>query len=156
MKKLGKNSIYFYFGTLIIVMLGYIVTLLVAGFLTDLVSGIVIFPENAVEEFALIDYLTPPRINWLVYVVGWFVVCFLVNYGSAKLFEEGEKVGILSSFFLILWFFTTSAIIIGFIINSLTVSTYTWNGLFDTLFVAPFWALAPTFAAILGVNDITS
>ena len=154
MKESEKLTVYV--GTFITVMVGYIVTIFVAGFFTDLVSGIVIFPEWAVEEFALIDYLTPPRLTWLVYSVGWFTVCLLVNSRSTKWFEEEKRVGILSSFFFIIWFFNTLVIITGFLINSVIVSTLSLEALLDLLFLAPFWALAPSIAGLLGVNDITS
>ncbi|MHA1944518.1 MAG: hypothetical protein ACXAC6_00765 [Candidatus Hodarchaeales archaeon] len=152
MKESEKLTVYV--GTFITVMVGYFVLLIVSGFITDLVSGIVFFPESgSIGEFAVIEYLTPPRLSWLVYGVGWFVVCLLVNYGSTRSLEEGEKLDILSSFFLILWFVTTLAIVAGFLLKSLAVSALSWEGLFDLLFVALFWALAPTIAVIHGVND---
>jgi hypothetical protein len=143
-----------YIGTFIIVMVGYIVLLIVTDFIIDLVSGIVIFPKRwGIGKFAAIDYLTPPRLTWLVFSVGWFLVCFLVNYGSTRWLEEGEKVDISSLFFLFLWFITTLAIVIGFIIKTLLVATISWEILFDELFVALFWALAPTIVALLGITN---
>ena len=143
-----------YFGSFIIVMVGYIVTLLAADFLIDLVSGIVIFPKDwGLGVFAAIDYLTPSRLTWLVYAIDWFLVCFLIHYGSTRWLEEGKMVGINTIFFLIFWFITTLAIVSGFIIKTLLVSTISWEMLLDELFVALFWALAPTIAALLGISN---
>lgn len=143
-----------YISTFIIVMVGHIVSLIVTDFIIDLVSGVVIFPKRwGIGKFAVIDYLTPPRLTWLVYAVGWFLVCILVYYGSTRWLEAGEKVDIFSLFFLILWFITTLAIVIGFIIKTLLVATISWEILFDELFVALFWALAPTIAALLGISN---
>jgi len=152
MKESGKMAVFI--GTFIIVMVGYIASLIVADFITDVVSGIVIFPKDwGFGVFAVIDYLTPPRITWLVYTVGWFLVCILVNYGSTRWLEEGENIGIKSLIFLILWFIATLAIIIGFIIKTLLVATISLEGLLDELFVALFWALAPTIAVLLGGSN---
>ena len=151
MKVSGKMAVYV--GTFIIVMVGYIVSHFAVDIIIDLVSGIVIFPKDyGIGVFAAIDYLTPQRITWLVYAVGWFVVCILVNYGSTRWIEEREKIEILSVSFVILWLIVTLAIIIGFIIKTLLVTTISWENLFDELFVALFWALAPTIAALLGVK----
>ena len=89
MKESGRMVVYV--GTFIIVMVGYIVTLLVADFLIDVVSGIVIYPKDwGFGVFAVIDYLTPSRLTWLVYALGWFLVCILVHYGSTRWLEEGK------------------------------------------------------------------
>ncbi|MHA2247219.1 MAG: hypothetical protein ACXADY_19895 [Candidatus Hodarchaeales archaeon] len=158
MKESGKMAVYI--GMFIIVMVGYIVLLLMTDFIIDLVSGIVFFPKDwGFGKFAIIDYLTPPRLTWLVYAIGWFLMCiivniFLINNGvSTRWFEEGEKVEIKSLFFLFLWFITTLAIVIGFIIKTILVSTISWEILLDELFVALFWALAPTLTALHGVSN---
>jgi hypothetical protein len=152
LKELGKMTVYI--GTFIIAMVGYITTLIIADFITDMVSGIVIYPKRwGLGKFALIDYLTPPRITWLVYAVGWFLVCILVHYRSKKWIEGDEKVSILSPFFVTLWFFASLAIVFGFIIKTFLVATIYWESLLDVPFAALFWALAPTTAALLGVNN---
>jgi hypothetical protein len=152
MKESEKMAVYI--GTFIIVMVGYIVSLIVADFITDLVSGIVIFPKDwGIGVSAAIDYLTPPRLTWLVYAVGWFLVCILIHYGSTKWLEEGKMAEIKTLFFLILWFITTLAIVSGFVIKTLLVAQISWERLLDELFIAPFWALAPTIAALLGISN---
>jgi hypothetical protein len=141
-------------GTFIIVMVGHIITLFVTDFIIDLVSGIVIFPKRwGIGKFAVIDYLTPQRLTWLGYAVGWFLVCIFVYYGSIRWFEAGEKVDLSLLFLLILWFITTLAIVIGFIIKTLLVATISWEILLDELFVALFWALAPIITVLLGISN---
>jgi hypothetical protein len=54
---------------------------------------------------------------------------------------------------LFLWFVATLAIVSGFIIKILLVATISWESLLDELFVAPFWALTPTIAALLGISN---
>ena len=152
MKESGKIAVYI--GTFIIVMIGYIISIFVADFMIDLVSGIVIYPRKwNLGIFAAIEYLTHDRLSWLVYAIGWFVVCISVHNRSAKWFEIEEKAGLLSLFFLILWFISTSAIITGFILKILLGSTISLEGLIDIIFVALFWALAPSMAVLLGANN---
>lgn len=89
-KESGQRVVYI--GTFIIVMVGYIVLLIVTDFIIDLVSGLVIFPKRwGIGKFVIIDYLTPPRLTWLIYAVGWFLVCIFAYYGSTKWLEVGEK-----------------------------------------------------------------
>ncbi|MFX0174351.1 MAG: hypothetical protein ACFE9L_20940 [Candidatus Hodarchaeota archaeon] len=141
----GSEKMAVYVGTFVFVIVGYIVSLIVSDFLTNVFS-------SGVE----IDFLTTDRLSWLIFAIGWLIVCFLVNYGSTRWLEEGEKVGILSLFFLILWFISTLAIVIGYIIKTLLeggATLITLDSLLDELFVALFWALAPTIAALLGVSN---
>jgi hypothetical protein len=141
----GSEKMAVYVGTFIFVIVGYIVSLIVSDILTDVFSSGV-----------GLDFLTTPRLTWMIFAIGWLLVCILVNYGSTRWLEEGEKVGILSLFFLILWFIATLAIVIGFIIKILLegdAATISLDGLLDELFVALFWALAPTIAALLGVSN---
>jgi hypothetical protein len=151
-----------YAGTFIFVIVGYIVLLFVPDFIIDVVSGIVIFPKQwGIGVFAVIDYLTPPRLTWLVFALGWFFVCILVNYGSTRWVDVGEKFDIPSLFFVLLWFVSSFAVIVGYIVWSLfqgyfevvTLDPTVPGNLVDQYFEGLFWALAPSLAALFGVRN---
>lgn len=89
-------------------------------------------------------------INGLV----WFVVCFIVYFGSTKLDEK--KFSLVSPSFLITWFFVAMGIVLGFILDiiiqgdSLTIDgDLIKNAVFLNLAIA----LGPTAAASMGLND---
>lgn len=128
-------------------MLGYIVSVMGAAILTDIVAGVVIFPHGWNSAFSLIDYLTSQRVNWLVYTGGWIGVCFGVTVLARKWFKQNYQMKVFSPIFLLVWVNMASAVISGFIIKTWLVGVFSWNAFIDMLFVGLFWALAPTFAA---------
>ena len=146
------TSAFFFLDTFIIVTLGYIISVVGAALLTDIVAGVVIFPTGWDSAFSLIDYFTSQRVTWLVYTGGWFGVCIVVNMRTRKWLEKNGQIRILSPFFIVLWIIVTLAVITGFLIKTWLVGTFSWDGLIDMLFVALFWALAPTFATQFGCN----
>ncbi|MHA2074374.1 MAG: hypothetical protein ACXACU_11590 [Candidatus Hodarchaeales archaeon] len=161
----GSEKMAIYVGTFIFVIVGYIVSLIASGFMTDIfsgvLSGIVIFPKDWGIGVISLDSLTStPRLTWMVSAIGWLLVCIFVNYGSTRWLEEGEKIGILSFFFVILWLISSLAMIVGYIVWSLiqgyseviTLDPAIPGNLVDQYFEGLFWALSPSIAALLGVR----
>ena len=142
MKGSGKLSVYV--GTFIFVIVGYLVMQIVSDLLSDIFTDL------------NIDLFTPARIGLIVLAIGWFLVCFLTYWGSTRFLEEGEKAGLLSLFFFIVWLFASLGILIGINIHFIVqggVLTLNLDILLDQFFVAMPLALAPTIAAILGVSN---
>lgn len=148
----GSEKMAVYVGTFVFVIVGYIVALIISDILV----------ENLLK--LEIDFLTEDRINRLVFAIGWFIIVFLTYWGSTRWLEEGEKVGILSLFFVILWLVCSLAVIIGYIVWSLmqgnseviTLDPAIPGNLVDKYFEGLFWALSPTVAALLGVSNKAS
>ena len=142
MKGSGKLAVYV--GTFLFVIVGYFVMQLVSDILSD------VFTDLA------IDFLTPVRIALIVAALGWFVVCFLTYWGSTRWLEVGEKVGLLSLFFFLVWLTASLGILIGIILfnmfQGLTI-TLDLDNILNTFFFAMPLALAPAIAAILGVTN---
>ena len=142
MKGSGKLSVYV--GTFIFVIVGYLVMQIVSDFLSDIFGNL------------NIDFLTPLRIGLIVIAIGWFLVCFLTYWGSTRWLDEGEKSGLLSLFFVIVWLFASLGILIAiklfFMIQGGTL-VLDLDDLINTFFVAMPLALAPSVAAILGVSN---
>ncbi len=84
----GSEKLSVYVGSFVFVIVGYLVMLLVSDNLKNIFTDL------------NIDFLSPTRIVTLALALGWFVLGFLVYWGSTRWLESGEKVGILSlSFF---------------------------------------------------------
>ncbi|MFX0123936.1 MAG: hypothetical protein ACFFAE_09880 [Candidatus Hodarchaeota archaeon] len=145
----GSEKMAVYVGTFIFVIVGYIAAL----FISDILAEILVDLQ--------IDFLTQERINRLVFAIGWFVIVFLSYWGSTRWLEDGEKVGVLSLFFVIVWLISSLAVIVGYIAWSLlqgnaeviTLDPAVPGNLVDQYFSGLFWALAPTCAALLGVSN---
>jgi hypothetical protein len=100
--------------------------------------------------------LTAIRIAAIVAALAWFLVCFFTYFGSTRWIEEGEKVGILSLFFFILWIVTSFGVVIAFIVNNLLQeipTVITLEILLDSFFYGLILALAPTLSALLGISN---
>ena len=142
MKGSGKLSVYV--GTFIFVIVGYLLMQIVSDFLSKIFADL------------NIEFLTPLRIGLIVVAIGWFLVCFLTYWGSTRWLDEGEKSGLLSLFFVIVWLFASLGILIAiklfFMIQGGTL-VLNFDDLINTFFVAMPLALAPTIAAILGVSN---
>jgi amino acid transporter len=142
MKGSGKLSVYV--GTFIFVIVGYLVMQIVSDFLSDIFGNL------------NIDFLTPLRIGLIVVAIGWFLVCFLTYWGSTRWLDEGERSGLLSLFFVIVWLSASLGILIAiklfFMFQGGTL-VLDLDDLINTFFVAMPLALAPTIAAILGVSN---
>lgn len=145
----GSEKMAVYVGTFVFVIVGYIAALFVSRILSDVLLDL------------QIDFLTSGRIDRLVFAIGWFVIVFLTYWGSTRWLEEGEKIGILSLFFVILWLVSSLAVIVGYIVWSLiqgnseviTLDPAISGNLVDQYFEGLFWALSPTVAALLGVSN---
>ncbi|UCE13256.1 MAG: hypothetical protein JSV04_13855 [Candidatus Heimdallarchaeota archaeon] len=149
----GNEKVAVYLGTFVFVIIGCLVSLIVSDILYDVLYEL----ELEILTQEIIPGQT--RSYWLVFALGWFIVCFLTYFGSTRWLESGEKLGILSLFFFILWFITTLAIVIANIVKILLeggAATIDLDFFLDQLFIALFWALAPTIAALLGVSNKAS
>lgn len=127
-----------YLGTFIFVIVGYIVS------------------------YFLVDLLSDMDINLLpsiIAAIGWFLICWLTNFGSTRWLESGEKVGILSIFFFILWLIATVATVIAFIVITLlegNAAIIDIDLLVDQFFFWMPYAIGPAIAALLGVSNKAS
>ncbi|MFV2013865.1 MAG: hypothetical protein ACC656_00415 [Candidatus Heimdallarchaeota archaeon] len=89
-------------------------------------------------------------INGLV----WFIVCFVVYFGSTKL--EAKKFSLISPSFFITWFFVAMGIVLGFILDLVIQGgTVTIDGdlIKNAIFLQLAIALGPTAAASMGLGD---
>ena len=98
--------------------------------------------------------LEPAQIDGLIIGLVWFIVCFVVYFGSTKLDEK--KFALVSPNFFITWFFVSMGIILGYILdiiiqgNSVTIDG---DLIKDAVFLNLAIALGPTGAASMGLND---
>jgi hypothetical protein len=142
MKGSGKLSVYV--ATFIFVIVGYLVMQIVSDFLSDIFADL------------NIDFLTPLRIGLIVLAIGWFLVSFLTYWGSTFWLEEGDKTGLLSLFFFIVWLFASLGILIAMMLHTMIQGqtlTLDLDNILNTFFIAMPLALAPTIGAILGVSN---
>jgi hypothetical protein len=142
MKGSGKLAVYV--GTFVFVIVGYLVMQVVSDILSD------IFTDLA------IDFLTPLRIGLIVAALGWFVVCFLTYWGSTRWLDEGEKAGILSLFFFLVWLVASVGILIAIMLHTMiqgATVVLDLDNILNTFFFAMPLALAPSIAAVLGVSN---
>jgi len=140
----GNEKIAVYLGTFIFIIIGYIVALIASDILFDVFTDL------------NIDILTPDRIVSIVLAIGWFLICLLTYFGSTRWLEEGEKTGILSLFFFILWLIASIATVIAYIVKVLlegNAAIIDLDLLLDQFFIAMPYAVGPTIAALLGVSN---
>jgi hypothetical protein len=140
----GSEKMSVYIGTLVFIIIGYLVMLISQDALLD------IFNEIG------IDFLTPLRVSTLVSAIGWFILSFLVYWGSTRWIETGERMGILSLFFIVLWLIAGFGLLLSGIIYNLLNDIpvlLDLDPLLDSYFVNLAIALIPTLAAALGVSN---
>ncbi len=143
----GSDKMAVYVATFIFVIIGYLLYLVVRDILTPVFTNL------------NIDILTPARIGLLVFAIAWFVVTFLTGWGSTKWLEEGQKTGIMSLFFFILWIIASFALVIAKIVELLlggSSAVINLDIMLDGFFVSLPLALAPALAAILSVSNKTT
>ncbi len=140
----GSEKMAVYVSTFVFVIIGYLLSL----FLSDILSDV--FTQLG------IDLLTPARTVLLVFAIAWFVITFLSGWGSTRWIEEGDKVGLLSLMFFILWIIASFAIVIAWLIKplveggSVIIDLDLW---LDQFFFALPLALAPTIAVLLSITN---
>lgn len=101
--------------------------------------------------------LDPVQIDGLIIGLVWFVVCFVVYFGSTKLDEK--RFALVSPNFFITWFFVAMGIVFGYILDVIIQGdTLTIDGDFikEAVFTNLAIALGPTAAASMGLNDKSS
>lgn len=141
----GSERATIYLGTFIFVVVGYIVYQFLNRELTKiLVTAVIPAP------FTLASVL------FLVYALTWWILCIVVYFGSTRWLEEGEKVGLVSLFFFILWIIAAVGILVGtildLILGGFSVSLDP-DILINSFIVGLTTALGPTIAALLGVSN---
>ncbi|MHA2245943.1 MAG: hypothetical protein ACXADY_13355 [Candidatus Hodarchaeales archaeon] len=140
----GSEKMAVYVSTFVFVIIGYLLSLILSDILSD------VFNELG------IDLLTPARTALLVFAIAWFVITFLSGWGSTRWIEEGDKVGLLSLMFFILWIIAGFAIVIAWLIKplveggSVIIDLDLW---LDQFFFALPLALAPTIAVLLSITN---
>lgn len=140
----GSEKMAVYVSTFVFVIIGYLLSLIISDILSD------VFTQLG------IDLLTPARTALLVFAIAWFIVTFLSGWGSTRWIEEGEKVGLLSLMFFILWIIASFAIVIAWLIKplveggSVIIDLDLW---LDQFFFALPLALAPTIAVLLSITN---
>ncbi|UCG01204.1 MAG: hypothetical protein JSW11_16495 [Candidatus Heimdallarchaeota archaeon] len=140
----GSEKMAVYVSTFVFVILGYLLSLIISDILSD------VFTQLG------IDLLTPARTVLLVFAIAWFIVTFLSGWGSTRWIEEGERVGLLSLMFFILWIIASFAIVIAWLIKPLleggtvVIDLDQW---LDQFFFALPLALAPTIAVLLSITN---
>ncbi|MHA2097435.1 MAG: hypothetical protein ACW99A_02005 [Candidatus Kariarchaeaceae archaeon] len=98
--------------------------------------------------------LNATQINGLINGLVWFVVCFVVFFGSTKL--EEKKFSLVSPSFFLTWFFVAMGIILGSILDVIIQGdSVTINGNFvkNAVFLNLAIALGPTCAASMGLEE---
>ncbi|OLS25763.1 MAG: hypothetical protein HeimC2_16980 [Candidatus Heimdallarchaeota archaeon LC_2] len=107
--------------------------------------------EIDINELAGLNQL---QITGLINGLVWFVVCFVVYFGSTKLDEK--KFALISPSFIITWFFVAMGIVLGVILDTIIQGDeLTINGdlIKNAVFLNLTIALGPTAAASMGLND---
>jgi len=107
--------------------------------------------EIDINELAGLNQL---QIVGLINGFVWFVVCFVVYFGSTKLDEK--KFALISPSFIITWFFVAMGIVLGVILDTIIQGDeLTINGdlIKNAVFLNLAIALGPTAAASMGLND---
>ena len=140
----GSEKMAVYVSTFVFVIIGYLLSLILSDILSEVFTQIGI------------DLLTPERTALLVFAIAWFVITFLSGWGSTRWIEEGEKFGLLSLMFFILWIIASFAIVIAWLIKPLleggsaVIDLDLW---LDQFFFALPLALAPTIAVLLSITN---
>ena len=141
----GNEKLAVYVGTFVFVLLGWILSGYLEEFLADIIGDLGILDAAQAVQ--------------LVFALTWFIVCLLTYWGSTRWLESGEKAGILSLFFFILWAVASLAIVIGYLVKELLTGgtiTVALESLLDFFFYWLLLALSPTIAALLGVSNKAS
>lgn len=140
----GSEKMAVYIGTLLFIIIGYLVMLLSRDALVDVFNDLGI------------DFLDQNRVSDLVIAIGWFILSFLVYWGSTRWLESGERVGVLSLFFIVLWLIAGFGLLLAGIIYNLLNDIQVvldLDPLLNSYFGELATALIPTLAAALGVSN---
>ncbi len=141
----GNEKLAVYVGTFVFVLLGWILSGYLEEFLADIIGDLGILEAAQAAQ--------------LVFALTWFIVCLLTYWGSTRWLESGEKAGILSLLFFILWAVSSLAIVIGYLVKELLIGgtiTVALESLLDFFFYWLLLALSPAIAALLGVSNKAS
>jgi len=141
----GNEKLAVYVGTFVFVLLGWILSGYLEEFLADIIGDLGILDAAQAAQ--------------LVFALTWFIVCLLTYWGSTRWLESGEKAGILSILFFILWTVASLAIVIGYLVKELLIGgtiTVALESLLDFFFYWLLLALSPAIAALLGVSNKAS
>ncbi len=131
----GSEKLSVYIGTFIFVIIGFFIMKLLSDYLT--------------AEFTDLA-------GSIISAIGWFVLGFVTYWGSTRWLESGEKMGMISLFFILIWLISAFGILIaGIIAVTVQTGTITLNldNLIDVFFFWLPYALIPALATTLGVSN---
>lgn len=135
---------------MIAVMLFTAIGIVIAYFLTKL-----ILDYNATGVLANIKDILTNNNNGLLLGLLWLIVCIITYIGVSKVYS-GEKVGILSLFFFLLWFSAVIGLFIGNVlwalIDNQTV-TFNLDFIINSITTNLVISLIPTLAAALSISN---
>ncbi|MHA1225875.1 MAG: hypothetical protein ACTSPV_03955 [Candidatus Hodarchaeales archaeon] len=142
----GSEKFSVYIATFIFVIIGYLVSLI----LSDILANIFLDLD--------IDFLsTGNRVGLLVLAIGWFIVSFLTGWGSTHWVEEGEKTGLISPFFFLLWIISSFGVVVALIVNDLLFSgspvIINLDSIINQFFGSLIISLPPATAVLLSVSN---
>ena len=139
-----NNKIIVMIATLLFAAIGLIVSLFLSEILVEQAAS----QTGSIKD--LLDILTEP--NTLSGLV-WLIICVICFYGVKQVIDEGENVGPISVYFLLIWIGAIIGILIGNIVWLLIKGQQITLDL-DTLIASTslIFSLAPSFAAALGVS----
>lgn len=141
----GSEKLAVYVGTFVFVLIGWILSIYIEEFFTNVIGDLGILTGIQAAE--------------LGFALTWFVVCLLTYWGSTRWLESGERAGILSIMFFVLWAIASLAMIIGFFGRELLLGntiTIDLDTILDGFFYWLLLALSPTISALLGVSNKAS
>ncbi|OLS21318.1 MAG: hypothetical protein HeimC3_36350 [Candidatus Heimdallarchaeota archaeon LC_3] len=142
-----NNKIIVMIATLLFAAVGLIISNLIQDIITDQASS---QNEGIIKEF--FDLITTPG---LLSGLIWLLLCIIVFYGVRMVVDEGENVGPISLFFLLIWLGAVIGLVIGEIVWILFKGSsiiLDLDLLIDTFAFNLTLALGPSFAAALGVT----
>lgn len=134
-----------YGGTFIFVVIGYIVYQFLNREL-----GTLLITATIPAPFTLASVLG------IMYALTWWILCLVVYFGSTRWLEEGEKVGLISIFFFVLWIIAGIGILVGGILDAIIQGgspSLNLDVLIFSFFLGLTTALGPTISALLGVSN---
>jgi hypothetical protein len=142
-----NNKLIVMIATLLFAAIGLILSLLISEVITDQAAS----QTGIIGD--ILDFITTPG---LLSGLIWLFLCIIVFYGVKTVVDEGENVGPISLFFLLIWLGAVIGLVIGDIVwllfkgNTITLD---FDLLVNTFAFNLTLALGPSFAAALGVSN---
>ncbi|MHA1990354.1 MAG: hypothetical protein ACW981_06035 [Candidatus Hodarchaeales archaeon] len=142
-----NNKLIVMIATLLFAAIGLVVSLLLSEVITDQAAS----QTGIIGD--ILDFITTPG---LLAGLIWLLICIIVFFGVKAVVDEGENVGPISLFFLLIWIGAVIGLVIGDIVWLLfkgNTVTLDFDLLINTFAFNLTLALGPSFAAALGVSN---